>query len=94
MSGKEKSGEQSLLVKTLLIYVVLVGSGLTVFMFPMVRLRPRAEFRCRTECDGPEFSWELPGISPGEIFPSLDSNSSEYDPDSPNYCRHYKATHQ
>ena len=78
----------------LLLWLPLIGSGMNVLIASFSVMAPRYGFRCRTECDGPEFSWEVPGLSPEEMFPSLDRNSSEYDPDSPNYCRHYKAVPQ
>ena len=76
----------------LLLWLPLIGSGVNVMVAALAVMAPRHGYRCRNSCDVTgDFTWQVPGHAPGDIFPSLDVNSSFYSPDSPDYCQHYMA---
>ena len=79
---------------TALLWLPSAGAGINVLIAAFAVMGPRNGFRCRNDCDGQQFSFDVPGHSPSEMFPSLDSNSSEYDLDSPDYCQFYRAQPQ
>ena len=72
----------------LLLWLPLIGSGVNVMVAALAVMAPRHGYRCRNSCDVTgDFTWQVPGHVPGDIFPSLDVNSSFYSPDSPDYCQ-------
>ena len=78
-----------------LLWLPSAGAGINVLIAAFAVMGPRKGFRCRNSCDGPHFSWDFPGHSPSEMFPSLDPSSPHYSPDSePDYCQFYRAAGQ
>ena len=74
-----------------LLFILSAGSGINVLIAAFAVMGPRNGFRCRNACDGEQFSFDFPGHSPSEMFPSLDPDSPSYNVDSPDYCRFYRA---
>ena len=79
---------------TLLLWLPSAGAGINVLIAAFAVMGPRNGFRCRNACDGEQFSFEFPGHSSAEMFPSLDPSSPHYSPDSPDYCQFYRAQPQ
>lgn len=76
---------------TALLWLPSAGAGINVLIAAFAVMGPRYGFRCRNSCDGEQFSWDFPGHSPAEMFPSLDPASPHYEPDNPDYCLYYMA---
>ena len=76
---------------TILLWLPSAGAGINVLIAAFAVMGPRNGFRCRNACDGEQFSFDFPGHSPSEMFPSLDPDSPSYNVDSPDYCRFYRA---
>ena len=61
-----------------LLFILSAGSGINVLIAAFAVMGPRNGFRCRNSCDGEQFSFDFPGHSPSEMFPSLDPESPDF----------------
>ena len=73
---------------TLMLWLPAIIDGVMTLMASYTALVPQV-YRCNIpECDGPAFGFK--DFPKENLFPSFDKNSSEFNPNAPDFCSYYR----